>query len=101
MKESTLSKITAAATVARGMAQRAMAASPNPQWTEYEMQSVDEWIARQDVKLDRSEAIRRLVEIGPVGETMVQLPACGISVPLTNTSIPCDGGVTPVTFNVA
>jgi hypothetical protein len=64
MKESTLSKITAAATVARGMAQRALAASPNTQWTEYELQSVDEWIARQDVKLDRSEAIRRLVEIG-------------------------------------
>jgi hypothetical protein len=28
------------------------------------MQSVDEWIARQDVNLDRSEAIRRLVELG-------------------------------------
>jgi hypothetical protein len=28
------------------------------------MQSVDEWIARQGVKLDRSEAIRRLVELG-------------------------------------
>jgi hypothetical protein len=28
------------------------------------MQSVDEWIERQDVKLDRSEAIRRLVELG-------------------------------------
>jgi hypothetical protein len=28
------------------------------------MQSVDEWIARQDVKLDRSEAIRCLVELG-------------------------------------
>jgi len=41
-----------------------MAVSPNPQWTEYEMQSVDEWIARQDVKLDRPEAIRRLVELG-------------------------------------
>jgi hypothetical protein len=44
--------------------QKAMAVSPNPQWTEYEMQSVDEWIARQDVKLDRPEAIRRLVELG-------------------------------------
>jgi hypothetical protein len=44
---------------------KALAASPNPQWTEYEMQSIDEWIARQDVKLDRPEAIRRLVEIGP------------------------------------
>jgi hypothetical protein len=64
MKESTLSKITASVAVAKGMAQRALAASPNPQWTEYEMQSVDEWIARQDVKLDRPEAIRRLVEIG-------------------------------------
>ncbi len=28
------------------------------------MQSVDEWIARQDAKLDRPEAIRRLVELG-------------------------------------
>ena len=28
------------------------------------MRSVDEWIARQGVKLDRSEAIRRLVELG-------------------------------------
>jgi hypothetical protein len=64
MKESTLSKITASVAVARRMAQRALADSPNPQWTEYEMQSVDEWIARQDVKLDRSETIRRLVEIG-------------------------------------
>jgi hypothetical protein len=64
MKESTLSKITASVAVAKGMAQRVLAASPNPQWTEYEMQSVDEWIARQDVKLDRPEAIRRLVELG-------------------------------------
>jgi hypothetical protein len=64
MKESTLSKITASIAVAKGMAQRALAASPDPQWTEYEMQSVDEWIARQDMKLDRPEAIRRLVELG-------------------------------------
>ncbi|SHH05970.1 hypothetical protein SAMN05444169_5512 [Bradyrhizobium erythrophlei] len=28
------------------------------------MQSVDEWIARQGEKLDRPEAIRRLVELG-------------------------------------
>jgi hypothetical protein len=64
MKESTLSKITAAGAIAKGMAQKALAASPNPQWNEYEMQSVDEWISRQDVKLDRPEAIRRLVELG-------------------------------------
>jgi hypothetical protein len=64
MKESTLSKITAAGALAKGMAQKALAAGPNPQWTEYEMQSIDEWIARQDVKLDRPEAVRRLVEIG-------------------------------------
>jgi hypothetical protein len=63
MKESTLAKITATATAAKRMAQKARA-SPNPQWTEYEMQQVDEWITRQDVKLDRSEAIRRLVELG-------------------------------------
>jgi hypothetical protein len=64
MKESTLSKITASVRVAKGMAQKALSTSPNPEWTEYEMRSVDEWIARQDVKLDRSEAIRRLVELG-------------------------------------
>jgi hypothetical protein len=46
-----------------------MAASPSPQWTEYEMQSVDEWIARQDKKLDRVQAIRRLVELGLKAET--------------------------------
>jgi hypothetical protein len=63
MKESTLAKITASVAVAKGMAQKALAASPNPQWTEYEMQC-DEWIARQGGKLDRSEAIRRLVELG-------------------------------------
>jgi hypothetical protein len=64
VKESTLAKITASATVAKRMAQKALAASPNPEWTEYEIRSVDEWIARQDKKLERPEAIRRLVEIG-------------------------------------
>ena len=64
MKEGTLSKITAAGAIAKGMAQKALAPNPNPQWTEYEMRSIDEWIARQDVKLDRPEAIRRLVELG-------------------------------------
>jgi hypothetical protein len=28
------------------------------------MQSVGEWIVRQDVKLDLPEAVRRLVELG-------------------------------------
>ena len=64
MKESTQAKITAAVAAARGMAQKALATSPNPEWTEYEMRSIDEWIALQDVKLDRPEAIRRLVELG-------------------------------------
>jgi hypothetical protein len=64
MKESTLAKITASVSVAKGMAQKALTASPNPQWTEYEMRSVDEWIALQGAKMDRSEAIRRLVELG-------------------------------------
>jgi hypothetical protein len=64
MKESTLSKIAASVAVAKRMARRALAASPNPQWTEYEMQSVDEWIGHQGVKMDRPEAIRRLVELG-------------------------------------
>ena len=64
MKESPLSKITGSVAVAKEMAQRALAASQNPQWTEYELRSVDEWIALQDVKLDRSEAIRRLVDLG-------------------------------------
>ncbi|MBR1152823.1 hypothetical protein [Bradyrhizobium sp. JYMT SZCCT0428] len=64
MKESTQAKITAAVAAAGGMAQKALATSPNPEWTEYEMRSIDEWIARQDVKLERPEAIRRLVELG-------------------------------------
>jgi hypothetical protein len=33
------------------------------------MQSVDEWIARQDVTLDRPEAVRRLVELGLKAKT--------------------------------
>jgi hypothetical protein len=64
MKESTLAKITASVAVAKGMAQKALTPSPNPQWTEYEMQCIDEWVARQGGKLDRPEAIRRLVELG-------------------------------------
>ena len=44
MKESTLSKITAAGAIAKGMAQKALAPNPNPQWTEYEMRTIDEWI---------------------------------------------------------
>ena len=64
MKESTLAKITAAATAAKRTAQKALAANPNPEWTEHEMQSIDEWIARQDVNMERPEAIRRLVEFG-------------------------------------
>jgi hypothetical protein len=46
------------------MAQKALAACPNPQWTDYEIQSIDDWIASQGLTIDRSEAIRRLVEIG-------------------------------------
>ena len=64
MKESTLAKITASVAAAKGMAQKALAASPNPQWTEYKIQSIDEWIASQGLKIDHSEAIRRLVELG-------------------------------------
>ncbi len=64
MKETTQSKITASVAIAKAMAQKALAPNPNPQWTEYEMRSIDEWIARQGVKLDRPEAIRRLVELG-------------------------------------
>ena len=64
MKESTLARITAAATAAKRTAQKALAANPNPEWTEHEMQSIDEWIAHQGAKIERSEAIRRLVELG-------------------------------------
>ena len=64
MKESALSTFTAAATAAKRTAQKALAANPNPEWTEHEMQSIDEWIAHQEVKIERSEAIRRLVELG-------------------------------------
>jgi len=64
MKESTLARITAAATAAKRTAQKALAPNPNPEWTEHEMQSIDGWITHQGVEIDRSEAIRRLVEIG-------------------------------------
>lgn len=64
MKESTMAKITASVAAAKGMAQKALAASPNPDWTEYEMRAIDEWIALQDLKRDRPEAIRRLVQLG-------------------------------------
>ena len=63
-RESTLAKITAAATAAKRTAQKALAANPNPEWNEHEMQSIDDWVAHQDVKIERSEAIRRSVEIG-------------------------------------
>jgi hypothetical protein len=33
----------ASVAVAKGMAQKALAANPNPQWTEYELQCIDEW----------------------------------------------------------
>ena len=74
MKESTLAKITASVAGAKGMAKKALAASPNPDWTEYEIRTIDEWIARQDVKLERSEAIRRLVEIGLQTEQTLMPP---------------------------
>jgi hypothetical protein len=64
MKETTQAKITASVAIARAMAQKALSPNPNPQWTEYEMRSIDEWIALQDMKLNRPEAIRRLVELG-------------------------------------
>jgi hypothetical protein len=64
MKESTLAKITASVAAARGMAQKALAPNPDPQWTEQEIRSIDEWITSQGMKMDRSEAIRRLVEMG-------------------------------------
>ncbi|MFY9955654.1 hypothetical protein [Bradyrhizobium sp.] len=47
----------------RGWQKGFLRLATNPQWTEYELQTIDEWIARHGVKLDRSEAIRRLVEI--------------------------------------
>jgi hypothetical protein len=64
MKETTQAKITASVAVAKAMAQKALAPNPNPQWTEYEMRSIDKWISLQDVKLDRPEAIRQLVHVG-------------------------------------
>ena len=64
MKESTLAKITASVAAARGMAQKALAPNPDPQWTEQEIRSIDEWIASEGLNIDRPEAIRRLVELG-------------------------------------
>ena len=63
LREQPAATVTSVA-IAKAMAQKALSPNPNPQWTEYEMQSVDEWIARQGEKLDRPEAIRRLVELG-------------------------------------
>ena len=64
MKESTLAKITASVAAAKGIAQKALAAGPNPEWTEQEIRSIDEWIASEGLNIDRPEAIRRLVELG-------------------------------------
>jgi hypothetical protein len=63
MKETTLSKITASVRVAKGMAERVLAASPNPQWTEYELQTIDEWIARQGVNA-RDQTDDRRSDVG-------------------------------------
>jgi hypothetical protein len=56
--------------VAMGMAERVLAASPNPQWTEYELQTIDEWIARQSVKLLHSHPPPGPVR--PEGETKMK-----------------------------
>jgi hypothetical protein len=64
MKESTLAKITAAATAAKRTAQKALAPNVNPEWTEHELQSIDGWIAQHDTRIERPEAIRCLVELG-------------------------------------
>ena len=70
MKKTTQAKITASVAVAKAMAQKALSPNPNPQWTEYEMRSIDEWIAHQEVKLDRPEAIRRFGRAGAEGTEM-------------------------------
>ena len=64
MKESTQARIAASVAAAKRMAEKAMGPSPNPDWTEYEMRSIDEWIAVQDVKMERPAAIRHLVALG-------------------------------------
>jgi hypothetical protein len=64
MKESTPARITASVAAAKRSADRALAPNPNPDWTEYEMRSIDEWISLQDEKMERSEAIRRLSRWG-------------------------------------
>ena len=43
MKESTLAKI-AAPRRRKKDGTKSASANPNPEWTEYEMQSIDEWI---------------------------------------------------------
>jgi hypothetical protein len=63
MKETTLSKITASVRVAKGMAERVLAASPNPQWTEYEFQTITSGLRVKPENL-KFKAIRRLVELG-------------------------------------
>jgi hypothetical protein len=70
MKVSTLAKITASVAAAKGMAQKALAASPNPQWTEYEIQSVDEWIASQGLKIRSFRSHPPAGRAGVEGEEM-------------------------------
>jgi hypothetical protein len=64
MKESTLAKITASVAAAKGREQKALASKQTLSGLGPEMRSIDEWIALQDVRLGRPEAIRRLVELG-------------------------------------
>jgi hypothetical protein len=64
MKETAQAKITASVAFAKAMAQKALSPNSNAQWTEYEMRSIDERITRRGMKLDRPEAIGRLVELG-------------------------------------
>jgi hypothetical protein len=45
-----------------------LAAKGHPAWTMDQLKAIDQWIARQNERdLDRSEAVRRLVEIGLAG----------------------------------
>jgi hypothetical protein len=64
MKESTLAKITASVAVAKGMAQKALAAPQTRSGPSTKCSASTNGLASQGGKLDRSEAIRRLVELG-------------------------------------
>jgi hypothetical protein len=67
MSEPTQAQLAAAASVALSIAQTRLVMEserPDPKWSKKELRLIDDWRTKQSEPLGRSEAIRRLVEIG-------------------------------------